>query len=518
MATSTPYLVGDLTQADNDTTRATGDLRRTYALGDRISDLAINRDNLFRILSKLRKMPTSDPVFKVLQERSSIHKRYAYIAGHRDWSGSGSVPTDSTTYATTGSVTAIAAETAGGFAAFQMKADYKSAGNITNVLGQSATHFDIGAAGTTPLFFIPGQIIKVNTKSANSGVTIDDFFTAKILSVYANTSTYITYIGVEIIKPLRAAANYYLCSFTATSTPILHTYLYGNGVVASTFISSGGAYPLEWAKTYVVGSSFGEGTGYPDTFKDTPYSTTYGQTQIWKTAVEFTGTAEATELKIVANEKSRVMAMKLQEHTWDIADSIYWSTLATDAAGNRHTQGIVDFILNYGNLFTLATSNNKDDMLDCMSALSDPRYQSFASTLFLMPTYWYNWLHKLGGYALTNLKLASGYASGYGSAAAFDFAGTKSLLDSEISTFSTLYGTINVMRDVHLDGSPIKMLAVNLDKVFYRPLVGNGKNRDTKVYLGVQSIENTGIDATVDLIQTEAGVEITCGEAHAAWL
>jgi len=48
-----------------------------------------------------------------------------------------------------------------------------------------------------------------------------------------------------------------------------------------------------------------------------------------------------------------------------------------------------------------------------------------------------------------------------------------------------------------------------MNSVKYRPLVGNGDNRDTAIYVGVQTLENSGVDKRVDLIQTEAGLEIT---------
>ena len=76
---------------------------------------------------------------------------------------------------------------------------------------------------------------------------------------------------------------------------------------------------------------------------------------------------------------------------------------------------------------------------------------------------------------------------------------------------------MNVTRNIHLDGSPIKILAVNMKHVSYRPLVGNGLNRDTAIYVGVQTLENSGVDRRVDLIQTEAGMEFQMPEAHAYW-
>jgi hypothetical protein len=76
---------------------------------------------------------------------------------------------------------------------------------------------------------------------------------------------------------------------------------------------------------------------------------------------------------------------------------------------------------------------------------------------------------------------------------------------------------MNVVRNVHLDGSGIKILAVNLNHVKVRPLVGNGLNRDTAIYVGVQTLENSGVDKRVDLILTELGLEIQGPERHAIW-
>ena len=42
----------------------TGDLRRKYNFGDRVSELAIPQDPFFRFISKVGKKPTDDPQFK----------------------------------------------------------------------------------------------------------------------------------------------------------------------------------------------------------------------------------------------------------------------------------------------------------------------------------------------------------------------------------------------------------------------------------------------------------------------
>ena len=42
-------------------------------------------------------------------------------------------------------------------------------------------------------------------------------------------------------------------------------------------------------------------------------------------------------------------------------------------------------------------------------------------------------------------------------------------------------------------------------------------HRDTSVYVGVQTLENSGVDRRVDLILTEAGMEWQMPECHAYW-
>ena len=60
----------------------TGDLRRKYNFGDRVSELSIAQDPFFRFLSKVSKKPTDDPNFKFTEKRASFHKRYAYVVAH----------------------------------------------------------------------------------------------------------------------------------------------------------------------------------------------------------------------------------------------------------------------------------------------------------------------------------------------------------------------------------------------------------------------------------------------------
>ena len=56
----------------------TGDLRRKFNFGDRVSELALAQDPFFRFVSKVSKKPTDDPRFKFTERRGSWSKRYAY--------------------------------------------------------------------------------------------------------------------------------------------------------------------------------------------------------------------------------------------------------------------------------------------------------------------------------------------------------------------------------------------------------------------------------------------------------
>ena len=51
-----------------------------------------------------------------------------------------------------------------------------------------------------------------------------------------------------------------------------------------------------------------------------------------------------------------------------------------------------------------------------------------------------------------------------------------------------------------------------MSKLYYRPLVGNGINRDTQVQPNVQAADE---DLRKDMILTEAGLEISLPETHA---
>lgn len=510
-AFETPMVLADLAQTDTGTGSAlsTGDLRRKYAFGSElVAELGVEQTPFFRFLTLFSKMPTADPQYKFSEARTSWHKRYAYVTGWKAWS-SGAVPTSGYT-TNSNDISTLTPETANSTFAIELKTDYKSAGNIQNIFGQTTNKITVGASGTRPVFLLPNQMLKINTKSAADGVTLDDYIVVRVIDT-ANSGQAV-YCTVKVIRELKSAANKYLCSFTDASTVISDTYNYAMGHSAD-----GSIAPLEHMKTYVVGTAFLEASGYPDSWKDDPFSTTYGQTQIWKTSLQMSNTARATELKIRPNEWARLWEAKLIEHKWDINYDCLFGQLHTDDDGYRYTQGLVDYLLNYANVFSLTTTTKTlDDFLGDMAVLSDPRYASSKGMIFFADTDTYHWMNKLGGFALNNLKLGND-TDNRGAMYNFSLDWKKKMFGIDIQKFSTLYGDMYVAREIALDASPVKIMGVNMNYVKFRPLVGNGINRDTAVYVGVQTLENTGVDARVDLILTEAGMQFNIPEAHAIW-
>ena len=481
---------------------STGDLRRRYNFGDRVSELAIAQDPFFRMVSKISKKPTDDPEFKFTERRPSYHKRYAYVMGHVSNGADSFTDAELDKADTTGAISAV-----GDMVEVYMATDYKSDGNIQNVYGQSGNKIDVGATGTRPGFFLPGQVIKIPVSSVAEGGAPTGYHLMKVTdhtdSLSKNGKECVKLRG-EIVK-YDSSANE-LASFTSDNFSPSNDAA-GDEAVHDQSISS----VLEGKRSHVVGSAYAQGTGFPQTWKDQPFSTGYGRTQIWKTSMAMDNTTRATVLKYEGNEWARVWREKLIEHKWDIETSILFGA-QYKSSNEWYTQGAVDYITSYGNVFPLAhASKTQDDFLDDMSNFLDPRYNNANATLFFCDTATFNWLHKLSGYFQNNLQQSPNLR------ADMSITGKKKVFGVDITVISTPYGDMNVARNVHLDSHPVKLLACNMRYCSYRPLVGNGLNRDTAIYVGIQTLENSGVDRRVDLIQTEAGMEFQMPEAHAYW-
>ena len=501
----------------------TGDLRRRYNFGDRISELSIAQDPFFRFVSQVAKRPTDDPQFKFTEQRHSYHKRYAYVMGFVD---NGSDAFGDATLKQSNASGDVSAT--GQSVELYMASDYKSAGNITSIHGQSATKVDAGASGTRPTFFLPGQVVKIPISATSGGGAIAGYHLMKVDSVTdglsKDSSKECVKLSGKIVK-FDSAGNE-LASFLGNDfSP--------GGNDGDGDQDSGGeqvydqniANSLEGRRSYVVGNAHSQGSGYPESWKDQPYSSAVGLTQIFKTAMAMDNTTRATVLKYEPNEFARIWRTKLIEHKYDIETALLFGSQA-EVDGVQYTEGAISFVTNYGNIFDGSGiggtgSKSQDDFLDDMSQFLDPRYNNANATLFMCSTDTYNWMHKLSGYFSANVQKVSNIDSTSNihklGRADFQIAGRKGVYGLDVTQVYTPYGVMNLVRNVHLDGSPVKILALNMTQCAYRPLVGNGLNRDTAVYVGVQTLENSGVDRRVDLIQTEAGMEFRMPEAHAVW-
>ena len=514
----------DTASWNDGTSKDTGDLRRKYNFGDRISELSIAQDPFFRFVSQVAKKPTDDPEFKFTERRSSYHKRYAYVSNHGTSAPSSLSGTNATV--THGDVDA------GDIYYFCMIGDYKSAGNIQTIYGQTGTDVVPGVAGSQPQFFLPNAVVKIPYIIAGStnfndsedesnwddsggttdvATTPDDYLIVKVLSVDSSSVSNAIVLKTEIVSKGSAGADIELTSY----------YKAGDALDAIDISSKSIASYLEKKRCYVVGSAHSQGSGYPESWKDQPFSTAFGLTQIFKTAMAMDNTTRATVLKYEPNEFARIWRTKLIEHKFDIEQALLFGSQGTDNDGAQYTEGAVSFITSYGNIFDGSGiggtgTKSQDDFLDDMSNFLDPRYNNANATLFMCSTETYNWMHKLSGYFSANVSKVSDGSNSLGRAD-FSIAGKKQVYGLDVTQVMTPYGAMNLVRNIHLDGTGVKILAINMTQCAYRPLVGNGLNRDTAVYVGVQTLENSGVDRRVDLIQTEAGMEWKMPEAHAVW-
>ena len=509
--TGSNYTDGSIERGESSVQLNTGALRRKYNFGDKVSELSLAQDPFFRFVSMVSKKPTDDPSFKFTEKRSSYTKRYAYMS---DFSTAG-IATPATDPSTSGT------PAAGNNYTMSFFCDYNNDGNQGNIYGQ-VVDFQEGTEGGQPKFFIPGQIIKVPHAStaalADSG-TVSGYTLWKVNSVDLDT---LAESSSEAATGVNKAVLNVTCTKGSGSAVFFMNAVSGHSDTSAddpadaglaynasnTTVTKSTEY-MEAFKSYVVGSAFAAGSGYPETWNDQPYSTAHGQTQIFKTSAVMNNTDRATVLKYQGNEWARIWKEKLIEHKWDIEQALLFGS---QSSTYNTTEGAVNYISTYGNTFGLTLSTkSQDDFLDDLSAMLDPRYNNASSTVFFCNTAVYNWLHKLSGYFRNNVEMSANYR------ADFTLSGKKKVFGIEITTISTIYGDMNVARNVHLDGTNVKMLGINMKYCAYRPLVGNGLNRDTGVYVGVQTLENSGVDRRVDQILTEAGMEWCCPETHSIW-
>ena len=95
----------------------------------------------------------------------------------------------------------------------------------------------------------------------------------------------------------------------------------------------------------------------------------------------------------------------------------------------------------------------------------------------------------------------------------YNFEASQGAFGHKVMKVETVHGDLSLVREPLFRGMFGEYMAlIDLDHVAYRPLVGNGVNRDTSITTNVQQADE---DLRKDMILTEAGLEITLPETHA---
>jgi hypothetical protein len=274
----------------------------------------------------------------------------------------------------------------------------------------------------------------------------------------------------------------------------------------------------------VIGTAYAEGTGSPDVWSS-EIEDDFGYTQIFKTAAEMTNTSIATRYRGYANEWQRIWAMKLREHKVDIERAMLMSTKARQGS-IQYTEGLCGHILvnstaqatsttalSYTSgkayLRTLAsTALTYDVLLGDLEVVFDPARGGSGDRLVLASLPLITFFNKLGDGAFMDASMGSNANMPH----RYNFESSQGAFGHKVMTIETIHGTLHLVKEPLFRGITSGwMLFADMSKVAYRPLVGNGVNRDTYITTNVQSDDE---DLRKDMILTEAGLEVTLPESH----
>jgi len=424
--------------------------RRLYDFSDRVADLAPEESPFFVYLSKVGKVPTSDSQFRFLEDRTkvSITDRSFLLKG------------------------AVAALVAEG--------------------SDDAVVFDT-SGGAKVDWLIPGMVVAIGDIDGNNVPT-----TANVR-----------------INSVSQGSDDTTCNITVIS----HTSTTGTHACADN------------SNCTVIGTSFEQGSGAPDVWSQ-QLDNDYGYTQIFKTACEMSNTARATVYRGYADEWARLWNLKLREHKVDIERAMLFGQRGS-AGGIQYTDGIVGSTIaeGYGNVVNNGgqlsynegvpyyKSNTTsewtyDDLLSDFEVVFDPARGGSSSKLALASLPVISFFNKLGiGSAPAGGFVGHSAGGSEDNPMRYNFSAANGSFGHKITKVETIHGDISLVKEPLFRGfSSGFMMMVDLDHVSYRPLIGNGVNRDTSITTNVQQADE---DLRKDMILTEAGLEVSLPETHA---
>ena len=432
------------------------DRRRLYDFSDRVAELAPEESPFFVYLSQVAKVPTDDSVFRFLENRSKI-----------DWT-SRNFKIDLSGHVNSGS-----AVTAGSSYAFTVDAD-----------------------GASVDWLIKGMVFAVNTTTGAE--------TAGYAQTLVRVESAVTDNGSD-------------SSFTGKVIDVSNSNVSGYNVISDN------------DDCQVIGTAFAEGSASPDVWSG-EIEDDYGYTQIFKTACELSNTAIATRYRGYANEFERIWATKLREHKVDIERAMLFGQKAR-TGGVQYTEGLVGHIVKNANPTTddsaLSYSSGApyyrsvaqgeltyDRLLSDLEVIFDPARGGSGDRLVLASLPVITFFNKLGDGAFMDATLGAPNG-GPLMANRYNFEERQGAFGHKIMTIDTVHGTMHLVKEPLFRGQASgMMLMADMSKCQYRPLVGNGLNRDTHI---ITNVQNSDEDLRKDMIVTEAGLEITLPECHALY-
>ena len=432
------------------------DRRRLYDFSDRVAELAPEESPFFVYLSQVAKSPTDDSVFRYLENRSKINMttRNFLIAA---------------------AVGTVAAE-----------------GSYTFVVDADTATGGVDSGGAAVDFLIKGMVFVVNTTTG------------------AETSGYAQAMVRIETAPVSGSVS---TSFTGKVISLSNSNVSGYNSIADNDVCQ------------VIGTAFAEGTASPDTFS-TEIEDDFGFTQIFKTSCELSNTAIATRYRGYANEFERIWATKLREHKVDIERAMLFGQKAR-VGGVQYTEGLVGHIVKNANPTTddssFAYSSGVpyyrsvaqaeltyDRLLADLEVIFDPARGGSADRLVLASLPVITFFNKLGDGAFMDASMGAS-----GSINRYNFEERQGQFGHKIMTIDTVHGTMHLVKEPLFRGlSSGFMLMADMSKLMYRPLVGNGLNRDTHI---ITNVQNSDEDLRKDMVITEAGLEVTLPECHALY-
>tara|TARA_A100001515_G_scaffold139109_1_gene133407 strand:- start:1244 stop:2647 length:1404 start_codon:yes stop_codon:yes gene_type:complete len=436
------------------------DRRRLYDFSDRVAELAPEESPFFVYLSQVAKSPTDDSVFRYLENRSKINMTTRNFLLAADVNGGSAV-------------------SAGSSYSFSVDADTATGG--------------VSSGGASVDFLIKGMVFVVNTTTG------------------AETSGYAqTMVRIET-APVDAGTS---TTFTGKIVDVSNSNVSGYNVLSNN------------DKCQVIGTAFGEGTASPDTFS-TEIEDDFGYTQIFKTACELSNTAIATRYRGYANEFERIWATKLREHKVDIERAMLFGQKAR-VGGVQYTEGLAGHIIKNANPTTddsaFAYSSGApyyrsvaqgeltyDRLLADLEVIFDPARGGSSDRLVLASLPVITFFNKLGDGAFMDASMGSSSNM----VNRYNFEERDGQFGHKIMTIDTVHGTMHLVKEPLFRGLASGfMLMADMSKLQYRPLVGNGLNRDTHI---ITNVQNSDEDLRKDMVITEAGLEVTLPECHALY-